>query len=72
METANRGVVVIKEKLFVCTVKEDKGNPKRECLATELYRDRFDVLWYGMWRPFFRKDLESVRTVTVTGNVEEA
>ena len=52
---------MIKEKIYICTVKEDKNKPKRICLATELYNNRFDVLWFGMWRPFFRHQLENIR-----------
>jgi hypothetical protein len=61
---------MIKEKIYICTVKEDKAKPKRICLATELCNNRFDVLWFGMWRPFFRHQLESVsvaRVVPVDG-----
>jgi hypothetical protein len=63
---------VIKERVYICTVKEDKSKPKRPCLATELYNNRLDVLWYGMWRPFFRHELESVRVARVVpdGGIE--
>jgi hypothetical protein len=71
MAAGNIGGIMIKEKIYICTVKEDKSNPKRVCLATELFRDRFDVLWFGMWRPFFRHQLESVRVARVVEDDEQ-
>ena len=42
---------MIRQKLYVCTIKADPE--KEECMATQFYADRYEVLRYGMWRQYF-------------------
>ena len=50
---------MIRQKLYVCTIKADPE--KEECMATQFYADRYEVLRYGMWRQYFEHELENIR-----------
>lgn len=50
---------MIRQKLYVCCIKEDPE--KKEYMATQLYANRYDVLIFGMWRQYFAHELENIR-----------
>ena len=49
---------MIKDKLYTCIIKEDPKQQER--LATQLYADRYDVLYQGMWRQYFKHELDKI------------
>ena len=49
---------MIREKLYTCVIKEDPE--QLEHLATQLYADRYDVLHQGMWRQYFKHELDKI------------
>jgi hypothetical protein len=61
---------MIRQKLFLCRVKEDPE--QRECLATRFYADRYEVLWYGMWRQYFEHELENIRPARLVEGADTA
>ena len=58
-----------KEKMYLCEIKNDKNC--RIWYATQMYDDRYQVFYYGMWRTFFTYELTNINLIWPIEKKEE-